>query len=179
MPPANPLPRAIAQQREAPSKRQCQCSKTAALCLRSYVPQQRPKVCCPVQRFPETPRPHPVGRKVLHQRVERRHEHRPRCACKQHQKAEQRQPVQGRKCKNYACEYHCRSRNNPLDRQFTARALQHHRPNYRTHSEKPEQQSITERTLGQPSGHCREQRPERARKEDQAGRAEQQLLNVG
>ena len=43
--PTNPLPRAIAQQREAPSKRQCQCSKTAALCLRSYVPQQRPKVC--------------------------------------------------------------------------------------------------------------------------------------
>src|SRR6266404_7743446 len=125
------------------------------------------------------PRPHPVGHKILHQRVERGHEHRPRCASKQNQKAEQRQPVQGRKRKNYTCEHHCRSRNNPLDRQFTARALQHHRPYYRTHSEKPEQQSITERTLRQPSCHCREQRPERTRKEDHAGRAKQQLLNVG
>src|SRR5258706_5931050 len=58
------------------------------------------------------------------------------------------------------------------------RALQHHRPNYRTHSEKPEQQSVTERTLHQPSCHCGEQRPKRAREEDHAGRAEQQLLNV-
>jgi len=127
----------------------------------------------------EHARANPVGRELLDEGIENRHEDRPRRTSETQEGTKNPHAMDLRSSEQNHREHDGGGRHDGFDGVGFSCALERDSSENRADPEKTEQQAVRERTTGQARGDGRQQSPKRAGKENNEGRAQEQNADVG